>query len=85
MRYVHVSQPQSPRAAPRLVKKRKTRVWQTKAADTGLEDFLDWTEVADIELIEEEEIFSLTVGFAARKRKRSVTLEGADTSSSGEK
>ena len=30
-------------------------------------------------------MFSLTVGFAALRRKRSVTLEGADTSSSGEK
>ena len=30
-------------------------------------------------------MFSLVAGFAARKRKLSVTLEGADTSSSGEK
>ena len=30
-------------------------------------------------------MFSLAVEFAARKRKRSVTFEGADTSSSGEK
>ena len=29
-------------------------------------------------------MFSLVAGFAARKRKRSVTLEGVDTSSSGE-
>ena len=30
-------------------------------------------------------MLSLTAGFAARKHKRSMTLEGADTSSSGEK
>ena len=30
-------------------------------------------------------MFSPAAGFAARKRKRSVTLEGADISSSGEK
>ena len=29
-------------------------------------------------------MFSLVAGFAAPKRKRSVTLEGANTSSSGE-
>ena len=30
-------------------------------------------------------MFSLAVGFAMQKRKRSVTLEGVDTSSSREK
>ena len=55
------------------------------AAGVQLEDFLDWTKVADIEPIEEEEMFSLVVGFAARKCKQSVTLEGAGTSSFEEK
>ena len=30
-------------------------------------------------------MFSLAIGFATRKRKRSVTLEGVDTSNFGEK
>ena len=30
-------------------------------------------------------MFSLAVGFTARKHKQSMTLEGVDTSSSGEK
>ena len=65
VRYARVSQPQSPRVAPRPAKKRKTRAWQTKAASAWLEDFLDWTRVADIEPIEEEKMFSLSTGFAA--------------------
>ena len=85
VRSARVSQPQSPRATPRLAKKRKTRVRQTKAACVGLEYFPYWTGVADIEPVEKEEMFSLAAGFVVRKRKRSMTLEGADASSSGEK
>ena len=58
---------------------------QTKVVDAGLEDFLDWTGVADIEPVEEEEMFSLVTEFATRKRKWSVNLEGEDTFSYGEK
>ena len=65
MRSACVSQPQSPQVTPRLAKKRKKRARQEKAASTGLEDFLDWTGVADIDLVKEEEMFSLAVGFAA--------------------
>ena len=43
------------------------------------------TRIADSEPAEEEEKFSLTVGFVARMRKQSTTLEGEATSSSGEK
>ena len=85
VRSARVSQPQSPRDAPRPTKKRKTRARQTKATDAGLEDFRDWTGVVDIEPVKEADMFSPAVEFAARKRKRSVTFEGADTPSSGEK
>ena len=82
VRSARVRQPQSPRATPRLAKKRETRAQYTKAAGAELEDFLNWIGVADIEPVEEEDMFSLITGFAAGKRKQSVTLEGADTSSS---
>ena len=45
---------------------------QIKAADTGLEDILDWTRIADSEPAEEEEMFSLAARFATQRRKRSV-------------
>ena len=52
------------------------------ALSAGLEDFLDWAEVVDDEPSEEEEMFSLAVGFAAQMRKRPTTPEGEVTSSS---
>ena len=52
------------------------RVQQTKTADTRLEDFVDWTGVVEGEPAEEKEMFSLTIEFSARMRKRSTTLEG---------
>ena len=85
VRSTRVTQPQSPRVAPRPVKKREMRARQTKATGAELEDVLDWTEVVDIESVEEEDMLSLAAGFAGRRRKRSVTLEGVDTSSYGEK
>ena len=45
---------------------------QIKAAETGLEDILDWTRIADSEPTEEEEMFSLAAGFVTRRSKRSV-------------
>ena len=65
MRSARVTQPQNPRAAPRPVKKREMRARQTMATGAGLEDFLDWIGVADIEFVEEEEMFSLATEFAA--------------------
>ena len=85
MRYACVSQPQSLRVALWPAKKRKTKARQTKATGARLEDFLDWTGVPDIEPVKEEEMFILVIGFATRKRKQSVTLEGANTSTSGER
>ena len=41
VRSARVSQPQSPRVAPRPTKKRKTRARQTNAVGVELEDFLD--------------------------------------------
>ena len=58
---------------------------QTKTIGAGLEDFIDWMGVVDNELVEEEEMFSLAVGFAARMRKWFATLEGEATSIFGEK
>ena len=63
MRSAHASQPQRSWAAPHPVKKRKAKARQIKATGAGLEDFLDWTEVANIKLIEQDEMFSLVVGF----------------------
>ena len=59
MRYARVTQPHSPWVAPRPLKKRETRARQIKALGAGLEDFLDWTGVANIEPFEEDEMFSL--------------------------
>ena len=80
-----VTQPQSPQPSPRSIKKRETRVRQTKTAGTGLEGFVDWTRVVDGEPVEEEEMFSLAAEFVARMCKRSTTLEGETSSSYGEK
>ena len=85
VRPAYVTQPQSPWPAPQPAKKRETRARQTKTVDARLEGFVDLTRIADSEPAEEEEKFSLTVGFVARMRKQSTTLEGEATSSSGEK
>ena len=58
---------------------------QTKTIGAGLEDFVDWMGVVDNEPVEEEEMFSLAVGFAARMRKWFSILEGEATSIFGEK
>ena len=82
MRPARVTPPQSPRPAPPLAKKRKElRARQTKTSDTGLEDFVHWTNVVANEPTEEEEMFSL----AAQMRKRAASSEGETTSISGGK
>ena len=65
MTFACVIQPHSPQPAPRLTKKIETRVRQIKTAGTGLEDFVDWIVVVDGEPAEEEEMFNLSIGFAA--------------------
>ena len=58
---------------------------KTKTTCTRLEGFVYWTGIVDSEPAEEEEMFSLAVGFAARMLKRSATLEGEAIFSYGEK
>ena len=58
---------------------------KTKTTGAGLEGFIDWAGVVNSEPAEEEEMFSLAVGFTTRMRKRPATLEGEATSSSGGK
>ena len=57
------------------------RTRQTKAADIGLEDFVDWTGVIASEPVEEE-MSSLTVGFTTWMRKPATGSEGETTPSS---
>ena len=85
VRHTRVTQPQSPRPTPRPKKKSETRVRKSKTAEAGFEGFVDWTRVADSEPAEEEEVFSLPARFTTWRHKRSATLEGVATSSSGEK
>ena len=71
---------------PRLAKKRtETRARQTKTADVGLEDFIDWTSVVASEPTEEEEMSNLATEFAAWMRKRTIGSKGEATSISGGK
>ena len=81
LRYARVTQPLSPRAAPRPVKKKESRERQTKIAGAGLEGFVDWARVVDSEPTEEEEMFSFATGLATRMRKWLMALEGEATSS----
>ena len=64
VRSARVTQLQSPRVAPQPAKKRETRAWKTKTTGARLEDFVDWAGLVDSEPVEEEEIFSLAIGFA---------------------
>ena len=52
---------------------------KTKAAGTGLEDFMDWTGIIVSEPVEEEEMSSLVVGFSVWMRKRAASSEGETT------
>ena len=85
MRSVRVTQPQSPQPAPRPSKRREKRAQKTNTVNTRLKDFVDWTGVVEGESVEEKEMFSLAIEFAARMRKRPTILEGEVTSSSREK
>ena len=58
---------------------------QTKTVGAELEGFIDWTGIVNGEPSEEEEMFSLAAGFDGQMSKRSATLEGEATFSSGEK
>ena len=68
MRYVSVTQPQSPRPAPRPENKERDRkrARQTKVAGAGLEGFVDRTGILANAFAEEEKMFMLVAGFAAR-------------------
>ena len=66
VRFGRATQPQSPRPAPKSIKKKKenrTRARQTKVAGNRLEDFMDWTGLISSEPTEEEEMSNLATGF----------------------
>ena len=88
MRSARAAQPQSPRSTPQSEKKKKenrTRTRQTKAADAGLEDFVDWMGIIANEPTEEEEMSSFVVGFVVWMRKRAAGSKGETTPRSGGK
>ena len=66
---------------PGPAKKSETRVRQSKASHSKLEDFLDWTRLVDSDPAEKEEMFSLATRFSTQRRRRPATLEGVATSS----
>ena len=70
MRYVRVTQPQTPQPAlwPKKKEQDRKRARQTKVAGAELEGFVDWTGILASESTEEEEMSMLTAGFAARMR-----------------
>ena len=47
-----------------------------KVTGARLEGFVNWVGIIASELVEEEEMSRLVVGFAARVRKRATFLEG---------
>ena len=67
--------------APRPEKKERDRKRdrQTKLGSAGLEGFVDWKGILANESVEEEEMFMLVAGFAARMRKRVVDSEDEST------
>ena len=68
--------------APRPEKKKKgdrLRAQQTKVANTGLEDFVDWTSIIASEPSEEEEMSRLAVRFTARMHKWATGSKGEST------
>ena len=86
VRPTHVTPPQSARPTPWLAKKwKESRARQTKTADAGLEDLVDWMGVVANEPTEEEEMSNLAAGFSSRMQKRGASLEGKATSISGGK
>ena len=62
---------QDPNSAPQAVKKKK-KFGQAKAANEGLERFVDWVNPAVSQLAKESEVemFGLVVGFVMRMCKR---------------
>ena len=67
--------------APRPEKKERDRKRdrQTKVGSAELEGFVDWKGILSSESVEEEEMFMLVAGFAARMRKRDVDSEDEST------
>ena len=81
MRYVRVTQPQSPSLPLDLKKKEgdRKRDQQMKKASVGLEGFVDWAGIVSSQPAEEEEMSKLAVGFAAQMHKRAAGSEGGST------
>ena len=75
----------SPKAAPQATEKKKRKkakkVGQIKAADAGLDGFVDWVDPISSEPAEEREgdMSCLVVGFYARMRKWAGSAQGETT------
>ena len=81
VRYVRVTQSQSPWPALRLENKERDRkrAWKTKVAGAGLEGFVDWMGILASEPDEEEEMSMLAVGFATWMHKWVADLKDEST------
>ena len=64
-----------------MKKKKAKKGGQTKAVGAGLEGFVDWTNPTASEPTEkrEDDMSSLTAGFAARMCKRATSTQGETT------
>ena len=67
--YARIAQPRRPQPTPWPEKKGRDRkrAWQIKVTGAGLEGFVDWVSILANESTEEEEMSTLTIGFAARE------------------
>ena len=70
-----------PQATEKKKKKKANKVGHIKAADTGLEGFVDWVDPISSEQVEERkgDMSSLVVGFFVRMRKWAVSAQGKTT------
>ena len=61
-------------------KKKKKKIEQAKAADAGLEGFMDWISLVFKKSAEEEEaeMYGLIFGFVARMCKLAANAQGGD-------
>ena len=81
VRFVQVTQPQSPWLAPKPEKKEpdRKRARQTKVVDAKLEGFVDWTSILASEPVEKKEMSMLAARFAAHVPKRVADSEDEST------
>ena len=76
-----MTQPLSLRPTPRPENKGgdRKRAQETKVTGARLEGFMDWEGIISSKPAEEEEMFKLAIGFAARMSKRAADSEGEST------